>query len=199
MTGSSGYVAPRTDAASPCSQSRISVWYTLRKSTLYLRLPLSMVPGERRLLAVQAALDRLADDEERGGGAVVGALAAVLLDAPPELRPGHQNCPVGLAVRGEVLHEGADRGVDLGEQGGLAGDLVLVGVEPADDDVAHLDRGLGDDHLRGELQRRAESCWPPACRPRRRTAPPACMSPRRWRACSSPHSAVLSALSKSAP
>src|SRR5579859_954983 len=42
-TPSSGYEAPRTDFESACSQSRITVWYTLRKSTVYLRLPLSIV------------------------------------------------------------------------------------------------------------------------------------------------------------
>src|ERR1039457_4490309 len=43
MIGSSGNDAPSTAVGSACSQSRMRLWYTLRKSTLYLRFPESTV------------------------------------------------------------------------------------------------------------------------------------------------------------
>ena len=51
--------------------------------------------SEGRLRAVQAALDVVADDEQRRRGAVVGAAVAVLLGPATELRERHQRDAVG--------------------------------------------------------------------------------------------------------
>src|SRR6266850_5887996 len=65
--------------------------------------------GEARGFAVHAALDRVADEEHRCGGAVVGAGAARLLRAAAELGPRRDEDAVGHAVRGEVGVERGDR------------------------------------------------------------------------------------------
>src|SRR5207245_9659372 len=78
-----------------------------------LEVPGGIEAREARLRAVQPALHRVADQQQRGGRAVVGAAARVLLGSPPELRPGRDKHLVRLSVRGDVLIDGADRRGEL--------------------------------------------------------------------------------------
>src|SRR5438105_5726324 len=61
---------------------------------------------EAGLLAVQAGLHRVADEEDRRRGAVVGARARVLAGSASELGPRRDEHAVAHAVTGEVLVEG---------------------------------------------------------------------------------------------
>jgi hypothetical protein len=66
------------------------------------------------MLADRAALDRRAGNEQARAGAVVGALAAILLDAPAELRKRHQHDALAVIVGFEFVEEMADRLPDFG-------------------------------------------------------------------------------------
>src|SRR5438045_9692149 len=61
--------------------------------------------SEVRPLPVEAALDRVPDEEHRRCGPVVGAAARVLDRAAAELGPRGDEHPVGHPVGGEVLVE----------------------------------------------------------------------------------------------
>ena len=66
----------------------------------------SIEVGEARVLAVEAALDAGAGDEEAGGLAVVGAGAGVFRDAAAELGEGHEHDALVVALLLEVGEEG---------------------------------------------------------------------------------------------
>ena len=85
--------------------------------------------GQAGVVAVDAALDARAGYEHDAGRAVVGALRAVLLAAPPKFREGHHRDVLRLAVHFQVGDEG---GHGLGQQAhqvGVLARLVGVGVE----------------------------------------------------------------------
>ena len=75
------------------------------------------------------------DQEAAAGGAVVGPERRVLLDPAAELAEGQQDDPVGLPGGGQVVVERRDRVRQLGQEGGMGGELIGVGVEPAVGDV----------------------------------------------------------------
>ena len=79
------------------------------------RLPLSRLV---RLggVAVEAALDLPAQEEHQAGGAVVRALLGVLLDAPAELGPGHDQHVVGVAVAVMSAQKALKAVAELGQQ-----------------------------------------------------------------------------------
>src|SRR5438105_14291061 len=81
--------------------------------------------------AVQAALNRITDDEHWLSRAVVGAVRAVLLDPPAELREGHDGYVVLTLQIAQILHERIDRIAQLAEQFVLISLLVGMGVEAA--------------------------------------------------------------------
>ena len=110
---------------------------------------------EARLRAVQPALHVVADDDDRRGGAVVGAHVAVLLRPAAELGERHQHdlaLPAGCQ-RGE---ERVDRGVEPRQQGAVPVGLVGVRVEPVDLGVDHSDAEVGVDEVRGEHELRRQ-------------------------------------------
>ena len=103
--------------------------------------------GQAGVLAVEAALDRLADDEHLGGGAVVGAAARVLVDAPPELGEADRDHLVGLAHLVQVALEGGEAVRKLGQELDVTPGLVGVRVEraAAEGDVEDARAEVGGD------------------------------------------------------
>ena len=85
--------------------------------------------GEARMLAVEAALDALADDEHRRRGAVIGAEAAVLFDAASELGEDHDGDFVRPADALEVLDESAHGVGGVHQQPAMEIGLLHVRVE----------------------------------------------------------------------
>ena len=61
--------------------------------------------GQVGVRAVQAGLDGLAQEEDRGRGAVVGPAAAVLAQPPAELREDQHQHPLGFARILQVVEE----------------------------------------------------------------------------------------------
>ena len=106
---------PSTVWLSQPSQSSSSVAYTWRKSVWILQVA-GVEVAQAGVVADGAALDAGAGHEQARGGAVVGALAGVLLDAAAELRERHQ--PDALVVAGlpQRLEEGRDAVGHLAEQ-----------------------------------------------------------------------------------
>src|SRR5215211_9069770 len=105
--------------------------------------------GEAGELADHRSAGPRADQEGRAGRAVVGAVAAVLLAAPAELRPDEGEHPVGEAARLEVALEREQRAG--GHIEAVRQRLRLVGVR-----VVLAGRGDGDAterQLRGEHRR----------------------------------------------
>jgi len=72
---------------------------------LYIAYGIEVGRIERRLSAEEAAFDRVADDEERGRGAVIGAVRGVFVEAAAKLGIGHQDKVVSQAVLGHVVVE----------------------------------------------------------------------------------------------
>src|SRR5690242_7281543 len=84
---------------------------------------------EAGVLADETGLYLAADEEDRGGGAVVGAAAGVFLQPSSELTENKGHHPVKLSMAGEVLGEGGERPADLVEQAGVGSGLVRVRIE----------------------------------------------------------------------
>ena len=72
--------------------------------------------GQVGVGAVQAGLDRTAQQEDRGRGAVVGAAAAVLAQAAAELGEDQDQHPVGFARFLQVVEERRERRPELAQQ-----------------------------------------------------------------------------------
>ena len=106
--------------------------------------------------AVQAGTHRTARDEHRCRGTMVGAVAAVLGDAAAELGVDQHHGRVELAVGFEVVEQGAEAAVELGQECGVGGRLVGVGVETAEGHVDQPRAEAGDQDPAGELHRAAE-------------------------------------------
>src|SRR2546427_2885826 len=95
--------------------------------------------GQARLLAVQSALHRVADQEQRRGRAMVGATACVFLRPPAELGPRGDENLVRHVVRGQVRVEGGNGRVEVAHQVVVPVELGVVRVETAKRDVEQLD------------------------------------------------------------
>src|SRR5207248_9219494 len=104
---------------------------------------------EVRELSVEPALGAGADREHRGGGAVVGAGAAVLLRAPPELGDCQQQVVAGVTGPRAVLDEAGDGVVDRREELGVGRQLPGVAVEAALRNEGDLDPEVGRQQLHG--------------------------------------------------
>ena len=85
--------------------------------------------GEVRVWPVQARLDRPAQEEDGGRGAVVGPAAAVLAQATAELGEDQDQHPVGLARFLQVAEERRERSPQLAQQARVLLELAAVGVE----------------------------------------------------------------------
>ena len=80
--------------------------------------------GEAGVLAVDAALDRAADQKHDAGRAVVSARRAVLFDAPTELGKGHGDDIIGPALGFEIGVKGTQAVGKVSEQIGVGPGLV---------------------------------------------------------------------------
>ena len=89
----------------------------------------------------------IADQEQRGRRAVVGAAARVFFRPPAELGPGRDQYLVRHVVRGQVLIEGRDRRVQVAHQVVVAVELCVMRVEAPERDMQQLDAGAGHDQL----------------------------------------------------
>ena len=126
MAGPPPKFPPRTAAASPPSQRSITVAYTDRKSvskrTSRARVLERGIVGAGAQVgrgAVEPAADAAAHRQHDPGGAVVGALAAVLVDAAAELRElQHERVAQQPLVR-QVGVERGQRAVDRAHQVGV--------------------------------------------------------------------------------
>ena len=83
---------------------------------------------------------------------MIGAAAAVLGDAPAELAKGQRQHLLVVAVRGEIVVEGADRLGELAEQAVLRRLLTDVRVERAVLHVEHARADIAAGDLRGERE-----------------------------------------------
>ncbi len=163
---------------------------TLRKSVVNLRLPLSRSRQGGLGPEELAALDGLADDEQRRRRAVVGAAAQVLGHPAPELGIGHQHYLVTGRAPLQGGHEAADAGVQLAHQPGVGVLLLGVVVESAHAHLVdpgrapRLDQPGDDVELAGQRRRCDRAAlvapWPrdgglafgPRARRRGRRSPP---------------------------
>src|SRR5262249_40544091 len=111
------------------------------------------------VLADRTALDARAGHEQARAGAVVGAGAAVLVDAPAELGVGHPAQPLVVAARRQVLEQEGDAVGDVLQELLVRLQLARVRVEAVDGYVedacaeALLDQPVDDFELLA--QRRA--------------------------------------------
>ena len=104
-----------------------------------------------RVLAVETAVDLVADDEGGTARAVVGS-GAVVPDAATELGPDEDDGVVGLAVFLQVGHEVADRAGNLIPQAAVDFHLIAVGVETAVLGVIDAGAEVGGHHLGGVFE-----------------------------------------------
>src|SRR2546421_5168092 len=79
------------------------------------QVTLAIKIGEAGVGAEQAGFDSSAGEEQWGSGAVVGALAGVLVQPPAELAESHQHRPLPVALLVQVAHERADRSTQFGQ------------------------------------------------------------------------------------
>src|SRR3954447_16116680 len=94
-----------------------------------------LVGGQARVLADDASTHGRTRQEEAGGGAMVGPLAAVLLHAAAEFREGHQHHTPGMTRALQLGEEAGDRVGDLLEQLLMPLELVGMGVEAGDREI----------------------------------------------------------------
>ena len=112
--------------------------------------------GQRWMLSDQSGLDVLSEEEHRGGGAVVGASAGILIDAAAELAEGHHQNALVVAV---LFHVGPERADALGKllhELVMAAALLRVGVEAAEAHVVHARGQAARDHRGHRAQSRPE-------------------------------------------
>ena len=111
---------------------------------------------EAGLVAEEAVLDVLADQEDRRRGAVVGAPGRVGRHATPELAVDGDHDPARVRVALEAVGQRRDALVELGEQPGMVVELGDVGVEASEAGRVHprresrLDEAGDRVHLGGQ-------------------------------------------------
>src|SRR5262249_62094133 len=113
--------------------------------------------GQARGVAVNASLDGIAYDEMRRRCAVVGAVGGIVVDPTPELRPGHEQDVVGLAMSVEIVEEGFDSIRYRLDQTVVRVVLVGVVIETAEGHVEDLRADVRVDDLGDQLKSRAET------------------------------------------
>lgn len=94
--------------------------------------------AQRRLAAVEAAFDPTAEEEMRGGGAVIGPVAAVLRRSATKLGIGHDEniLPTALSFHRPGKRRYGFR--PLTDQPGMGPLLISVSIESAE---AHFNHG----------------------------------------------------------
>ncbi len=102
--------------------------------------------------AVDAAFDGGAEDEHRGGSAVVGAVGGVFLNAAAEFGEGHDDDFFVVTLGFEVFHEGADAGGEGLHEAVVGGLFVGVGVKASEGDVVDAGFETAGDHLGHHLE-----------------------------------------------